>query len=88
MRLEDRIVRGQIDRLVLRRDREGRVAGARVLDFKTDAVDDEAALDARVEHYRPQLDAYRAAVRRRHGLKAGSVEAALVFLKAGGVREL
>jgi ATP-dependent helicase/nuclease subunit A len=41
-----------------------------VVDYKTDAVADEAALEARVELYRPQLDAYATAVADAFGLDA------------------
>ncbi|HSR43473.1 MAG TPA: PD-(D/E)XK nuclease family protein, partial [Longimicrobiales bacterium] len=94
VRLGEEIVEGVIDRLVLARDREGTggseaaAVAARILDFKTDAVDpgDDETVEARIERYRPQLDAYRRAVARIHGLDPETIEAALVFLGAGIVR--
>jgi len=97
VRLGEEIVEGVIDRLVLARDREAGgeggappAAAARILDFKTDALDphDQEAVESRIERYRPQLDAYREAVARIHGLERETVEAALVFLSAGIVREV
>ena len=41
-----------------------------------------------VAHYRPQVDAYRAAVSAMLGLEAGAVRAALVFLGPGRVVDL
>lgn len=84
VRREDEIVEGVIDRVVV----SGRAA--RVVDFKTDRVDpgDASALAAKVEGYRPQLEAYRMAVARMHGLETGAVEAHLVFLRTGVVETL
>jgi ATP-dependent exoDNAse (exonuclease V) beta subunit len=49
------------------RDPDG---GLVVADYKTDAVADEAALAARVEVYRPQLEAYAGALTAAFGLDA------------------
>ncbi|MFZ4575136.1 MAG: UvrD-helicase domain-containing protein [Phycisphaerales bacterium] len=77
---------GQIDRLVVLKQ-GGRIVSAEVIDFKTDAVSpegpDPAAFAARVEHYRPQLNAYRASVARLFSLPREAVRATLVFLAAG-----
>lgn len=81
------IQEGFIDRLVLV-ERDGRVVAGEVLDFKTDqiAADDEPGLMGRVEHYRPQIEAYCEVVRERYGLGEGEVGGRLVFLGAGVVR--
>lgn len=78
------ILSGQMDRLVVLRD-GGRTVGADVVDFKTDAVsaDDPAALAARVQWYRPQLEAYRRAAAAILGLDASRVSARLVFTGPG-----
>jgi ATP-dependent exoDNAse (exonuclease V) beta subunit len=78
------ILEGAIDRLVLVKDGD-RVAGAEILDFKTDARTDGAALRAKADYYRPQLDAYRRAVAARHRLPIESVTCKLVMLEAGAV---
>jgi hypothetical protein len=41
-----------------------------------------------VEHYRPQLDAYRAAVAAGYGIPPSRVTARLVFLQATRVMEV
>ncbi|HSJ10352.1 MAG TPA: UvrD-helicase domain-containing protein [Longimicrobiales bacterium] len=83
LREGDTVVEGFIDRLVLTRA-GGRVVAADVIDFKTDELD-AAAIDARVEHYRPQLAAYRRAVSVMYGLAPDVVSARLVFLHSGRV---
>lgn len=82
----DAIVEGVIDRLVLRTE-GGRVVGAEVLDFKTDAVpaDDPEEIARRADFYRPQLAAYRAAVGAAYRLDPQRVGAKLLFLQAGVV---
>jgi ATP-dependent exoDNAse (exonuclease V) beta subunit len=83
----DTIVEGIIDRLLLWEE-GGRVVGAEVLDYKTDAVtvEDSAGLEARTEVYRGQLSAYRTAVSRLYHLPPGEIGAKLLFLNAGVVR--
>jgi ATP-dependent exoDNAse (exonuclease V) beta subunit len=80
---------GSLDRVVWLGDLYSTVA-ADVIDFKTDAIKpgDKAALDARTEHYRPQLEAYRRAVARLAQLPAGRVAARLVFTCVGQVVEV
>lgn len=81
------LLQGYIDRLALVEE-EGRVVGAEVLDFKTDVMDpsDAGALAARVEHYRPQIDAYREAVAGRYRLDLRQVTGILLFLRTGVAR--
>lgn len=81
------LLQGYIDRLVLLEE-EGRVVEAEVLDFKTDLMDASVArgLAARVEHYRPQIDAYREAVAARYRLDPGQVSGTLLFLRVGVAR--
>jgi ATP-dependent helicase/nuclease subunit A len=71
---------GSLDRIVWLGDEERTIA-ADVIDFKTDAIapGDEAALAARTDHYRPQVEAYRKAVARLAGLPPERVAARLVF---------
>jgi ATP-dependent helicase/nuclease subunit A len=84
------ILWGSMDRVVLT-TQHGRVVAADLLDFKTDAVDperDARGFAERVEHYRPQIAAYRAALVRRLGLPASGVTAALLFTRSGRVVDL
>jgi ATP-dependent exoDNAse (exonuclease V) beta subunit len=71
---------GSLDRVVWLGDGDRTVA-ADVLDFKTDdiAPGDAAALAARTEHYRPQLEAYRRAVARLAQIPTERVATRLVF---------
>lgn len=79
-----RLLRGQFDRVLVWRDAAGRPTRARLLDYKTDRVDDDT-LDDRVEHYRGQIDAYRGALATMLGLEPSAVEAALIFVGDGRV---
>jgi len=85
VRIDDSIVTGSFDRLVVMR-RDGRVVGAEVIDFKTDRT--VGGVDELVEHYRPQIDAYRRAAAKLYHLDALDISARLVFLTAGEVRSL
>ncbi|HUE74166.1 MAG TPA: PD-(D/E)XK nuclease family protein [Pirellulaceae bacterium] len=82
----DRLLSGNIDRLVLTLD-GGRIASADVIDYKTDALPpgDDAALAAKVDFYRPQLAAYCRAVEQLYKLPPERVTSTLVFLTAGKV---
>ncbi len=86
LREDGAILNGSIDRLTLLYDGP-RLVGADVLDFKTDHLPagDPAALAARADHYRPQLDAYRRAVARQFRLDPTKVSARLAFVGLGVV---
>lgn len=73
---------GTFDRVVLEKDK------ALILDFKTDNVPDEVALQARIETYRPQLETYRHVLVRMTGLPASAVRCALLFTQSGRICEL
>jgi ATP-dependent exoDNAse (exonuclease V) beta subunit len=87
LREGDTILNGKIDRLVVLTD-GGRPVAADLVDFKTDWVSaaDPKAIETRLEHYRPQLEAYRRAVARLLGLELTQVSARLAFVEAGVVR--
>jgi ATP-dependent exoDNAse (exonuclease V) beta subunit len=80
---------GAIDRLVLLYDGD-RLVAADVIDFKTDqlAADDAEAVAHKVQHYGPQLNAYRAAVSKTFGLTPQQVAARLAFVSAGLVADV
>ena len=63
------------DRVVVRAD------SVRLIDFKTDEVADEAALNAKVAGYRPQILLYRQALVRLTGLEPEQIESALLFTR-------
>ncbi len=80
-RVGDALLQGRFDRVVIVR-RGGRPTRAEVVDFKSDAVD-ETALAARVEHYRPQVQAYRAALGTMLALAEDAIEVRLLFTSTG-----
>ncbi|MCE9543960.1 MAG: UvrD-helicase domain-containing protein [Planctomycetia bacterium] len=86
---DERMLYGQIDRLVLAMD-DGQAVAAEVLDFKTDSLSgaDPAAIAGRVDFYRPQLAAYRGAVARMYRLDPKQVRARLLFVDNGVVAEV
>jgi ATP-dependent exoDNAse (exonuclease V) beta subunit len=86
---EGKILNGSIDRLVLQFEGD-RPVSAEVIDFKTDDIrrDDNHRLAERIEHYRPQLDAYRTAVAKNFGLTTDQISARLLFVSAGVVHEV
>ncbi len=88
VREEHRFLSGIIDRLVILYDQDQAVA-ADVIDYKTDAVaaNDADAIAAKLEFYRPQLDAYRRAVARMFRFPTRRVAARLVLVSAGCVVE-
>ena len=63
-------------------------AAADIIDYKSDGVSASKpeTLVERVEHYRPQIDAYRDAVATMTGLPAERVTARLLFVNEGVVR--
>jgi ATP-dependent exoDNAse (exonuclease V) beta subunit len=85
----DVLLSGTFDRLVALYD-GNRAVGADVLDYKTDDVpgDDPRAIDARVEQYRPQLEAYRRAAVRLWGVDPARVSARLLFVGPGIIRSI
>jgi hypothetical protein len=92
VRLDDAIVQGFVDRLLLyyRADKVSgdkvnadSVVAADILDFKTDAVEPGGAIGERVEFYRPQLEAYRRAVAEVFRLDPRRIVARLLFVEPG-----
>lgn len=85
------LLNGQFDRVVVVRDSEqrgGLPVRAILQDFKTDDVRDEAMLRSRVEHYTPQVEAYRGAIATMLGLEPARVRAMLLFTELGRVVEI
>jgi hypothetical protein len=78
--LEDLVLEGYVD--LVFRDDDGLV----VVDYKTDAVGDEASLDARLAHYRVQIGAYAHAIQEATGEPV--VRGILCFLDPDSPREV
>ncbi|MCY3001431.1 MAG: UvrD-helicase domain-containing protein [Planctomycetota bacterium] len=73
---------GSFDRVVVTRE-NGKAVRAHVIDYKTNkAAGFEGGREALVEHYRPQLEAYRDAVARICGLAPNLVETSLFFVES------
>lgn len=79
LREEERLISGAMDRLVMQ-VANGQVIGAQVIDYKTDDIREPGVFEERVEHYRPQLTAYCAAVAKLYKLPRSVVTARLVFV--------
>ena len=75
-------ISGIFDRVVVRRE------SVRLIDFKTDEVADEQALQEKVAGYRPQIVLYRQALARLTGLKPEQIECALLFTRSGRVEQV
>jgi ATP-dependent exoDNAse (exonuclease V) beta subunit len=84
LRQEDTILRGTIDRLV-EIHQDNHLIAVDILDFKTDTIDSDEpnALKDKADHYRPQIEAYRAAVAQMTGLSESAVTARLLFVGVG-----
>lgn len=83
-----RLLRGQFDRVVWGADARGKALWAHIVDWKTDAADDEAAIAHRVEYYGPQIRAYRLSICSLFGLSSDQVGASLVMVGSQRVIEL
>lgn len=84
------VSQGSIDRLVLHGTPDG-WTGAEIFDFKTDHPPAGAPASwahDRLEHHRPQLDAYIAAVEQQYPSIKGKVVARVILLSTGQVLQL
>ncbi|MCH7849773.1 MAG: PD-(D/E)XK nuclease family protein, partial [Planctomycetes bacterium] len=80
------IQRGMIDRLEIETI-EDKPLSATVIDFKTDLITSTQAQPT-AEHYRPQLEAYRAAAAQLLDVKPALVRMVVLFVTAGEAVEL
>jgi ATP-dependent exoDNAse (exonuclease V) beta subunit len=82
----DKLWNGSLDRVIWLGQGE-QILAADVIDFKTDDIPpgNDSALNARVEHYRPQMDAYRRAVSRLGHIEEQQISVRLLFTNAGRV---
>ena len=80
--LDQRLVSGTFDRVVLHRGPDASWSTAEIIDFKTDqGVETEAGLQAAVESHREQLELYRKALVRLTGLPESKVTCQLLFTR-------
>ena len=86
--LGNRWVTGAFDRVVVMRDSASRAIRATLIDFKSDSITGESDLTALAEHYRPQIDLYRAALSQMLHVKPANITAALLFTQAGIVHTI
>jgi ATP-dependent helicase/nuclease subunit A len=73
---------GSIDRLVSL-SCGGKLIAAEIIDFKTDQVAGEAAIDERIAFYRPQLEAYRGACAKMLRLPLDRILCRIAFIEPG-----
>ncbi len=83
--LDSQWISGVFDRVVLEKNRAGEWQRATILDFKTDAVADEAAMKIKADGYAPQMALYRQAVSRLTGLAPAQVRSGLIFCALGKI---
>jgi ATP-dependent exoDNAse (exonuclease V) beta subunit len=78
------LLQGRMDRVVFLL-RDGQPIAADVLDYKTDVIAEAAGqrIEDRVEHYRPQVEAYCRTVAQQTGLPENRVTAGLLFVGPG-----
>ncbi len=80
--MNDRLISGTIDRLVLLM-RDGKPYAAEIIDFKTDAYDDSMTLlwvQDRIDHHRPQLEIYAKVVSELFDIPDENIATHLVLL--------
>ena len=75
------LLKGFIDRLVVA-TLSGKPVAAEIIDFKTDRMSQLDAKESqqRIDHYRPQLDAYRQAIAKSMRIPPGNINATLFFV--------
>lgn len=77
------LIRGFADRIVLGIS-HGKIVAADIVDFKTDNLGEgNTLLSGKVEHYRPQLNAYRETIAQMLKVDLSQVTARLLFVTAG-----
>jgi len=82
----DSIIQGTIDRLVIVREGTQAIA-AEITDFKVDHINEDNLAD-RIKFYRPQIRAYREAIREMYGLADSQIATQLVFVQSGHVVQM
>ena len=75
-------------RVLLRRHPAGNLQSAWIVDFKTDDVDSEEALQAKLAGYKPQITLYRVALSKLTGLAQAHIRCSLLFTRLTQLVEL
>ncbi len=83
---EGRLMQGTIDRLVTLK-KNGKPILAEIIDYKTDSVS-KANVGKKIEHYRPQMEAYQMAVSQFLKLPLSNISTKLVFVDSDLVMDL
>jgi ATP-dependent exoDNAse (exonuclease V) beta subunit len=84
VRIDDELLTGLFDRVVIELDAAGAARSATLIDFKTDRLGARHEYrDAAVARYRPQIEAYRQALAAMLGLEPSRIGATLLFVEAG-----
>ena len=78
------LVSGCFDRVQIRRDGNGGVAHAYIIDYKSNQTDADGVPEL-VEHYREQLETYRQALAALLGITPNLIECRLVFTRIGAL---
>ncbi|MDP0492552.1 MAG: UvrD-helicase domain-containing protein [Verrucomicrobiota bacterium JB023] len=79
--LDGHWVSGTIDRATILLDEQDQPVAARIIDYKTDKVANEAEALMRSEHYRSQLAIYRRACALLLGIDEDTITTALIFTR-------
>jgi len=83
VRLDQQIISGIIDRLVVVKSGKGEVSRVEILDFKSGGARDDLELERKTERYLPQIEAYRSAVAQIFSIDRSSITARLCFIELG-----
>jgi ATP-dependent exoDNAse (exonuclease V) beta subunit len=75
-------ISGVFDRVIVDRDTDGRPVSAWIVDYKTDEVSSEAAIQEKIVGYAPQLALYRRAVARLTGVSLENIRTSLLLVRA------
>ena len=89
VRINDSILTGVIDRLVIGRQK-GEISAAEIIDYKTDRISSDRPdeLSQKVRFYKPQMEAYRIAAAKLTSLPPEVIAVKLVFTAAGLIQEI
>ncbi len=83
VRVDDELLTGLFDRVVIDLDAAGKARTAALIDFKTDRLGERHEyLDAAVARYRPQVEAYRQALAVLLAMQPSRIAATLLFVEA------
>ena len=86
--LDNHLVSGSFDRVVLLRDTERRFVAATIIDFKTDRIDANTDHSHHITIYKPQLDLYRKVLAVMTDLPEAKITCQLAFTKTDRIIEV